>query len=389
MNELAALLTSFDVSILFAVAEQIAKVLATTISPVLLLISIYIRLMETQIDGLTGGGKYGTALRDMMLWTVVLGSYYGLANLVFEFFNPIYVWMDSFGSLAETMKSFANIMAKNKVALDANGLTLTGVITAPFALIAMFLYYLSLVIVAFLSAFLKVANVLILCVAFVWGFIAIPVSISTTFKILKGWGLLLAFALVWPVVQGLMFAMFAMLFKNSADTLLTMSDMDATVKAANIMMLFSVMHLLLAAVMVSAPFIANALVSNTSAAGGIVMPFVAAATAAGVATIKGGQAQGGIPSGGGVSGGTSRVAGSNTNYRTPTARGATAGFTKNNPASLVYSEAQAAAGSVSQPETTAPASRPNPPLLNASGRKQQQQRRGVLARQQQKKGVKT
>jgi hypothetical protein len=100
------------------------------------------------------------------------------------------------------------------------------------------------------------------------------------------------------------------------------------------MMLFAVMHLLLGAVLVSSPFLANALVSNSSAVAGIVMPFVAAATAAGVATLKGGQAGGSVPSagGGGNSGGGPKMAGQNTNYRTPTARAATAAFTSNNTA---------------------------------------------------------
>lgn len=390
MNDLAALLTSFDVSILFTVAERIANTLSSTLTPVLLLIAIYVRLMETQIDSLTGGGKFGTAVKDMVLWTAVLASYWGITNLVFGFFNPVYAWFDSFGSLATTMASFSKIMAQNKAALDANGLTLTGVISTPYALVAMLFYYGSLIIVAFLSAFLKIANVLVVCVAFVWGFIAIPMGITKSLNVLKGWGLLCALALVWPIIQGLMTAMFAMIFLNSANTLMTITDTDATVRAANIMMLFSVMHLLLGAVLVSAPFIANALVSNTSAVSGIVMPFVAAATAAGVATIKGGQAKGQIPGGsGGLGGGGSKIAGSNNTYRTPTARNATAAFQKNNTPPV--------AGGGSATNVSASTSAPMKVDQGASGgpgmevkRKDfsAQQRRGVFVNQTRNKGTK-
>ena len=333
MNDLAALLTSFDVSVLFAVSQKIAEAVAAFLSPVLLIIAIYVRLMETQIDGLTGSGKYGTALRDMILWTFVLGSYFAIGNLIFSFFNPIYAWLDSWGSLASTMKAFSDLMAQNKIQLDASGLSMTTIISAPYSLVAMFLYYASLVIVAFITAFLKIANVMTFGFAFVWGLIAIPVSISMTFKILKGWAYLLGFALLWPIAQGFLMGMFSMLFTNSASTLMAITETDPTLRAANIMMLFSVMHLLLAAVMVAAPFIANAVVTNSSAASGIVMPFVAAATAAGVATIKGSQARGTMPGSAGVGSsgaGVSKIAGSNSNYRTPTMRGASSSFARNN-----------------------------------------------------------
>jgi hypothetical protein len=334
------------------------------LSPTLLIISIYIRVMETQIDAFAGTGKYGTALRDMMLWSFVLGSYYAIGNLIIDFINPIYTWLDGFGSLTSTMKSFSHVLEQNKIASDNSGITLIGILSAPYALIAMLLYYFTLVIVAFIAAFLKIANALTFGVAFVWGLIAIPVSISTTFNILRGWGLLLAFSLVWPIVQGLLMAMFAMLFTNSASTLMQIPDADATVRIANIMMLFAVMHLILAAVMVAAPFIANALVSNTSAASSIVMPFVAAATAAGVGAIKGAQVSGGIaaPAAGGTA---SRLATTSNAYHTPTRRMAAASF----------------AASGDKVADSGNASSNSAPLPRKADPSMQQQRRGAIIRQ--------
>lgn len=378
MNDLARLLTSFDVSIIFAVSHKLAASVGMFIAPTLLLLSIYIRLMETQLDALVGSGKYGTALRDMVLWTVVLGSYYGIGNIIFEFFNPIYAWFDSFGSLAATMKSFSDVMAQNKVDNDAHGMTLIGVMSQPYVLIASLLYYVSLVIVAFIAAFLKIANALVFGIAFVWGLIAIPMSISITFNILRGWAVLLAFALVWPIVQGLLMAMFSMLFTNSVNTMMEMPDADATLRAANIMLLFSVMHLILGAVMVAAPFVANALVSNTSAATGIVMPFVAAATAAGVATVKGAGGRVGNPVAMPSGSSTPRMAGSKTAYRTPTIRAATASFASAslNPSNPSPSGQTAVSGSgVGNP----------PPMAgNSLAARQQQQRRGAIIRQNMK-----
>ncbi len=383
MNDLAALLSSFDVKILFEIAKKIADAVGLYLSPVLLLVAIYIRLMETQVDALTSGGKYGTALRDMMLWTIVLGSYYAIGAYVMEFFNPIYTWLDSFGSLSKTMESFSAIMAKNKLTIDSGGITLIGLASAPYVVIAELFYYATLILIAFLAAFLKIANVLTFGVAFIWGLIAIPISISTTFKILRGWAYLLGFALVWPIVQGLLMAMFSMLFASSAETLMAMPEADPMLRAANIMMLFAVMHLLLGAVMVAAPFIANTLVTNASAATGIVMPFVGAAVGAATGTAMAGHAAakkgyagmhdlaGKIPGNSSItkSGPTPRMA-------APAARlSAQAGprFTANQDGQGV--SGSAAAGAATDDTLMAP-------VPDAVQQQKRQQRRGTIIRQQ-------
>ena len=363
MNDLAVLLTSFNMDLLFKVAYAIADVVGKYLSPVLLLIAIYIRLMETQIDALAGSGKYGAALRDILLWGFVLGAYYAIGALVMGFFNEIYAWLDTFGSLKTTMDAYSNIMQKNAKEMAASGITLTALVSAPYNLIAMFLYYGSLIIVAFLAAFLKIANVLAFGVAFIWGLIAIPISISTTFKILRGWAYLMALALVWPIIQALLMAMFSMLFANSADTLMQIPNADPSLRAANIMMLFAVMNLLFAAILVSAPLIANALITNSSAASSIVMPFVAAAVAAGISTIKGRNVRGSsslsptLPTVQARSAGSSSVPMARMNAVKP---------------SIDNDTAVASAGLAASPDSA--------PVAAAQAKKQQQ-RRGVLVTQ--------
>jgi hypothetical protein len=381
MNDLAVLLTSFNMEVLFKVAYAIADVVGKYLSPVLLLMAIYMRLMETQIDALAGSGKYGTALKDILLWGFVLGAYYAIGALVMEFFNEIYAWLDTFGSLKSTMDTYSNIMQKNAKEMAASGITLTAVVSAPYNLIAMFLYYGSLIIVAFIAAFLKIANVMAFGIAFIWGLIAIPISISTTFKILRGWAYLLALALVWPIIQALLVAMFSMLFSNSADTLMQISDADPSLRAANIMMLFAVMNLLFAAILVSAPLIANTLVTNSSAASGIVMPFVAAAVAAGISTIKGRDALGSSGLSPASPASQMRPPGS---LNVPTARmnAVKAAFASNDlsavsPAASTVASSGATASLASSGERGGDSGAPNV----AASAKKQQQRRGVVLTQ--------
>lgn len=414
MNDLAVLLTSINVDILFNVTRSIADEVGKFLSPALLLIAIYIRLMETQVDGLVGGGKYGTALRDMLIWSFVLGSYYAIGSYIIEFANPIYAWLDSFGSIQATTKSFVDLMAKNKVALDAGGVSIMGIVSAPYTLFAMFFYYSTLIILSFLATFLKIANVMAFGVAFIWGLIAIPISISTTFRILKGWAFLCAFVLVWPIVQGLMMAMFAMLFTSSTVSLMSVPDTNPTLMAANIMMLFAVMHLLLGAVMVSAPFIANALVTNSSAAAGIVMPFVAAASAAGVATAKGFSGARGAAGMGGIKSSTAKAGAVNAgpsprSFNVPSTRqaaGSAATVANSIPDAAVVRNSSANSAPAAAPASSTPGMSSVPgatlsPKMSMAGNdggavdgsgaipdaqanKQQQRRRGVLINKLQK-----
>jgi hypothetical protein len=170
--------------------------------------------------------------------------------------------------------------------LTMNDVSLTTLLSTPVVLFTGLAYYLTLILATFVAMFLKVANVLIYGVAYIWGLIAIPLSITTNFRILRGWGLLMGMALLWPFIQALFLTVFTELFKNAADVIVADPDLNTAIALSNVYMLFSVMHLLLIAVLIASPFIAQALVANAPAAAGIVTPFVGAALAAGALTAK-------------------------------------------------------------------------------------------------------
>ncbi len=289
MEALAALLTSLDLSRIYASAKAMADAVALYLSPSLLIIAIYIRLMETQVDALTGGGKYGAALKDMLIWGTVLGCYYGAGSLIFAFANQIYAWIDASASLQPITKMFQTMLAKNLAETDSTDVISTllwntggGLYTA----VATLLYFTTLLIFAFLAAFLKLAIAFVFGVAFIWGLVAIPISISTSLRILRGWAQLCAFSLVWPLIVGLLTGMVSSIFLTGAEGVMLAPDENPIVRQGNVMMLFSMMHLLLCAVLMAAPFLAMSLVTNAPGAAGIVMPFIAAAGAAGAAGYK-------------------------------------------------------------------------------------------------------
>jgi len=297
MNGLASFIAGLDLAPLYTIIQGLAKDVATYISPTLLIIAIYTRTMETQLDGLVSGGKWAAAIRDMVGWGVVLGLYGAIGYYVIDFMNSIYSWSESKGSLDTLMKTFSDIMQKSSERLTKDGMSFTDYLASPIVIITGLAYYLTLIVATFAATFLKIANVLIYGVAYIWGLIAIPMSITTTFRILRGWGLIMGMALLWPFIQALLLTVFTELFKNAANVIVVDPDLSGAVAVSNIYMLFSVMHLLLIAVLIASPLIAQALVANAPAAAGIVTPFVGAAIAAGALTAKASEKAGGAVGG--------------------------------------------------------------------------------------------
>jgi hypothetical protein len=183
------------------------------------------------------------------------------------------------------MNAFNELKTANAKKLDiGSGMTLA-LGGSLYILITAFLYYLTLLIVTFISVFLSIAHAIIFGLAFIWGLIAIPMSISNTLRILRGWAYLVGLVIAWPVVQGLLMAMFTGLFVHAAG-LLQNQNANAVFIQGDLQLLFAILNLVLAAVLVAAPYIANALVTNSPSAAGAITPFVGAAIAAAVGTAE-------------------------------------------------------------------------------------------------------
>ncbi len=273
----------FDFSPIFKVEHDLATMIAASVTPVLLIVAIYIRVMETQVDAIVSGGKWGHALKDIVLWTVVLGSYFAIGNYLIDLANPIYAWFDGKGSIDLVMKTFSDLKAANSKNLDL-GSAMTAVLGGSlYVLVTGFLYYISLAVVSFVSVFLAIAHAILFGLALCWGLVAIPISISERLRILRGWAYLTGLVISWPIVQGLLTAMFTGLFLHAATQMQT-PQANAVFQLGDLQLLFAILHLVFTAVLVAAPFVANALVANSPTAAAAVAPFVSAAIAAGVAT---------------------------------------------------------------------------------------------------------
>ncbi len=283
MNDVALLIASLDPQPIYASSATAARYVAATFAPTLLVIGVYLRTLETGFDALAGEGRWARALRDIALWGTVLALYFALGTLLSGFMNAVYRSMDRIGSLHLITDQLAQLASQAAAKPD----NITGIdslldnLAANLVKAVMFLfYYATLLVLAFLAAFLKIANAIGYSVGFLWGLIAIPLSISGTLRLLRPWGHFFGTILLWPVVQALMLALFAPVFHHAAQALITDPAVSGADTSGAIYMLYSVLNLIVSAILVAAPFIAHALLASGTAAS-LVTPFTAAAVAAG------------------------------------------------------------------------------------------------------------
>jgi len=267
----------------------VANYVGGLLTPILLMFAILFRTFETQLGSFEGNAKWATAIKDFFLWGSVLTLYFLIGNLLTDFFNTIYAALvagESSGGLGgsltaitqkllEYIKQAEQLVAKDESVLDAISNAFAGGALA----MAYFLYYISIICVAFVTIFMRLAFALGFGVVYVWGLIAIPLAVTANIKMLKGWGLFAGGILLWPIVEALIIALLIPVFDVAVANLLSGFE-SADANKAGIYAIFTILNLVLIGIMIATPFVAHSLVSNNSALSSLVMPFVGSAFAA-------------------------------------------------------------------------------------------------------------
>ena len=273
----------------------VANYVAGLLTPTLLIFAILFRTFETQLGSFEGNAKWASAIKDFFLWGSVLTLYFLIGNLLTDFFNTIYAALaanESRGGLGGSLTAITTklleyirqaeaLVAKDEGIMDAIGNAFAGGALA----MAYFVYYISIIGVAFVTIFMRLAFALGFGIVFIWGLIAIPLAITSNLKMLKGWGIFAGGILLWPIIESLIIALLIPVFDVAVTNLLAGFD-SAEANKAGIYAIFTVLNFVLIAVMIAAPFVAGSLASNNSAMSGLVMPFVGAAFAATAASSK-------------------------------------------------------------------------------------------------------
>jgi len=255
----------------------------STATPVLLIMAIAIRVLETQIDLLAGQGRFTVAVRDFFIYGFAISVYFGLMNLIASFMNPFYHWIDSFGSLKAVAGEMATLSETikqqngNESALNQ----LTSIAVSPSVWIVQLVCYVTYILLSALTAFLRIAHAIGYSLAVIYGLIALPLSITTSLRLLRGWGLFMGFLLLWPIVEGICVGLFSQVFTHAASLMIHIPNQSAGMSAFDLNIFYAGLNILLMCVLIAAAWVSGYLVMNTSPHSGLVAPFVAGAAAMG------------------------------------------------------------------------------------------------------------
>ena len=259
----------------YRAAAPVANVLMRTVTPSLFVVALYTRLLEAQLDSVSGAGQLARVVRDVAVWGVVLTVYFALGGLVNHYLNALYAAMGRVGSLRLVAAQMAALL--DTAAKGPSGVwgTIKEINALPLRLATVLLYYATLVMTTFLEALLRIAQAIGYQFAFLYGLVAIPLALSRTLSLLRGFAKLLGFFVLWPVVQALLLAVFSPIFTHAV------SDLQGLLGKADYMivyahMLFTILNLILCAVLLAAPYITASLIENAGAAQPLLAPYLGA-----------------------------------------------------------------------------------------------------------------
>ncbi len=282
----AALLSALNPDIVERLVRPVMDMLLVTATPTLFLIALYVRLFETQAAMIGGTGRYALALRDIALYGTALVLYVLLGGLVGRYLDDLYKALGHLGSLRAVSAQMTALLKLAARRPHGAWASLAEINALPMQIATVAIYYLTLVVTAFLEALLRIAGVLGYEFAFLYGLIALPLAVSTTFSLVRGWAKLMGFFLLWPVVQALLLAVFSPLFTQALKTLMQMvGPSDYMVVYAH--MLFTILNLLLCAVLLAAPYVTAALIENAGSVHPFLTPYITALGGTGQAAAAG------------------------------------------------------------------------------------------------------
>ena len=258
--------------------EVIARGIFTYITPVLLVIAIATRSLEESLDMMNSSGRWVNDLRDMAILGAAITVYFAAGNMVNEFFSATYSYFERIGSVGSITNQLADTIEQLEAKTEDTG-TLSMLTGSVWNFAGTIVYYSSLVAVTTLIAFLHLAQALGYGLCFCWGLIALPMSITRNFRLLKGWAMFSAFILMWPVVESLTMGLISSIFADMGQTVSGMATGNTDIDQGSVMMMYTTLNIILFMIAVVAPFVTNALVANAPAGRDFVVPFIAGAMA--------------------------------------------------------------------------------------------------------------
>ncbi len=293
MKFLELLVASLNPYGVYQSSQNMATNVFLFLTPFLLVIAVAIRTLETQLDTVSGVGKWEKAIRDFILFGFLIGSYFGVMTLLNLFMNEVYLLTNDFGNYQTLSKKLETLMdiSLGLKQTDAEWLTkLKGLDTTPHGLVIFLIYRVSNIFVVTTYVFLQAAHALSYSFALIMGLIVLPMAITQKLNVLKGWGLVLGTAFLWPIVESLFMGLTGDMFIKAVQAML---DEQAKLglgleDKAEIRAFFATVNFVLGMIMITAPIVTGAVLAGGNAMFPMVAPFAAGSMAlAGTALASG------------------------------------------------------------------------------------------------------
>ena len=270
---------------IYLTVEDIALGIFTWVTPVLLVIAIAIRVSEENLDVTNANSRWLVAGRDLFLIGLLIAVYFAAGNLINEFMNVLYRYFDGAGSIQSISAQMGQMIEQLENRSADTGF-FKWAISGLWNNLVFGAYYLTLIALTSVIAFMHIAHAIGFGLVFCWGLIAVPISAARSFTLLKGWGWFCGFILAWPIVETLIMGLVAGLFTGFTDFAVVDASGNTRINQSAVALAFSVLNIVLIALVVVTPLVTSALVSNSAAGRDFVAPFALGAAATAVAMYK-------------------------------------------------------------------------------------------------------
>ena len=247
------------------------------------MLAIIYAIAENQFQLITSSqGRTAEVLFNAIFYALVLSLYFMLGFYAFEWFNALYsigVESGDLKVLASEMDRLYNIVRDREDDVINDW---SDIFKLPAFIVIWGFYYASYLFLVAMIILMRFAYAALFGFIYVWGTIAISLSVSMSWSPVSVWIQIFAFVLFWLFVEGLMIMLISGMFSVGIDR-----SFQGAIDASQISALFayysvfSVLNILLIAIVTFAPAITAILIARNESLSKTLVPYMSAGLAVG------------------------------------------------------------------------------------------------------------
>jgi len=286
LNAIIDIIDFLKPTIIYESLGSVAMVYISFGIPIFLTFALFSRYLEESAKAMAGEAKFIVAVKDTLVTCVFLCGYAAIGIILVKLISVIGEKFYEYGSFAVICEDYADtIETVTTLTKEYEKLELFDFFRKSLRSISSIagwlFFYATIILFIFVYAFLRLAYCLLYCLAYLWGFVALPLMLSKRMDLSTGWIKTLLSLLAWPIIEASFYGLVSPLFKQFSTTMIATYSGKAgvIVLAGYVYLLLGIINLILVAISVAAVFVSFFLVMNQSAALGVAAPFIATAAA--------------------------------------------------------------------------------------------------------------